>query len=153
MEFLRTSDLEVGVAYEVKNMSKAKTKYGHSLVATIQVNARVGKIFLPKRFFSDTSDDEIKKMNQSPFKVGLVFLGVKNTCNNFHFVNFRNYGEGRRGSVISAGDAAAANAAAAPADVVGMDVAGRAPSVELGLETVEIEDSQSPDLFEDSQRF
>ena len=60
------------------------------MAVTFKYDDRMGQMFLPKRY-NDASDEVLKKMNASVFKLGLVYLGLKNQCQEFTFVNIKNY--------------------------------------------------------------
>ena len=90
VEFIHAEDLVEHQAYELILIARKKTKFGNALAVTIKYDERVGQMFLPKRY-NDASDEVLKKMNTSSFKLGLVFLGMKNQCQEFVFVNIKNY--------------------------------------------------------------
>lgn len=83
------SVLRIGVAYEVVEFHRMKTRFGDTIVATLN---NIGgyepiKVFLPRRFIDALPDEVIESYNNNDFhSINLVYGGLREGK---HDVEFR----------------------------------------------------------------
>ncbi|MVN24209.1 hypothetical protein GO639_03340 [Staphylococcus aureus] len=71
------SSLPIDEVYIIKNMSTYSTRFGKSILLTLQdvSNDKLFKTWLPKRISLQFSDDDISCINSSGGKYTMVYLG------------------------------------------------------------------------------
>lgn len=57
-------DLTIGKRYPLEELKRVTTQYGDALIAFIEVNGEVKKLYLPKAYCTNMSDEEIAQINE-----------------------------------------------------------------------------------------
>lgn len=67
-------DLEVGMAYVIISMNRVSTRYGECLVAIVKEGEQKVKVFLPKRFGEEFTEEELRRTDFTNLR--LVYKGM-----------------------------------------------------------------------------
>jgi hypothetical protein len=79
IKIISINELEQGVEYKISAMAQVSTKFGQSIVLTLQTNSdQQVKVYLPRRFVSAFNEENISAVNQGQIGLLLTFLGVTN---------------------------------------------------------------------------
>lgn len=90
-EIAHITVLKIGLAYEILELHRIKTKYGDTLVAALKIVGYSGedppiRVFLPKRF-NELSDDAIASYNESTTKPAcMIYRGLINRRHEIDFL-------------------------------------------------------------------
>lgn len=89
----RLNSLNVGFTYQIQNFEKLTTQYGDVVVATLKYNGPLCsqnlniRVYMPKRFARDLTEDIIHDYNDSSSKISLVYRGITNRKYDIEFIS------------------------------------------------------------------
>jgi hypothetical protein len=79
---IEIAQLQTDRPYPITFVERVGTKYGPSiLMSLLDSPTRIIKVFLPRRYYSVFTDDDINQINSKQVKYGLIYKGQ---CVNTH---------------------------------------------------------------------
>jgi hypothetical protein len=76
---LSVKELALGRPYTIMNVARKSTKFGNTLLVTLQDGEDILSIFLPKRYVCAFTDEDIKNINDKVIKYTVIYNGVNDT--------------------------------------------------------------------------
>jgi hypothetical protein len=70
------NDLKQHCPYVIKSVRRKTTKYGSTLVLTIEDGGEKCCVFLPKRYYDSFTDKDITDINDGEINMDLVYNGI-----------------------------------------------------------------------------
>lgn len=87
VEYKKCTDLNQNTQYNIDTLENVSTKYGESLVATLQNPDRIGtliKVYLPKRYAGKFTNEELA--NITPNRMKLIYRGQKGNTSDIEII-------------------------------------------------------------------
>jgi len=79
---MKLSSLQVDRKYPITHAESVATRFGPAIVLAIRDTPdRILKVFMPRRFYSAISDEDLEEINQTKVALNLVYKGQ---CVNTH---------------------------------------------------------------------
>lgn len=76
IEYKRCSELTINKQYPIVDLKNVDTRYGKSVLVTLEDDGERYRVYLPKRYADVFADEELRHIN--PGELLLVFHGMKN---------------------------------------------------------------------------
>ena len=81
---MKLSSLQVDRKYPITHAERVATRFGPAIVLAIRVTPnRILKVFMPRRFYSAFSDEDLEELNSAKVALNLVYKGQ---CFNTHAI-------------------------------------------------------------------
>ena len=73
---MKLSSLQVDKKYPITHAERIATRFGPAIVVAIRdIPDRILKVFMPRRFYSAFSDDDLEDTNSAKVALNLVYKG------------------------------------------------------------------------------
>jgi len=79
---VKITSLKTDSSYPIERAEKVQTKYGEAVLLTLKESSQVYvKVFLPRRYGAQFSEDDIHSINNKTVSLALIYRGTCPTSN------------------------------------------------------------------------
>jgi len=77
--------LKIGTPYPIDRAERVQTKFGEAILTTLRAESphTFVKVFLPRRYGSIFSDDDLRSINDKTISLSLKYLGIHTASNSY----------------------------------------------------------------------
>jgi len=84
-QHIKITSLKIDMPYPIERAEKVQTKYGKAILMTLRAESSQTfvKVFLPRRYGTLSSDDDLCSNNKKTISLSLKYLGTNTTSNSY----------------------------------------------------------------------
>ena len=75
--------LKIDMPYSIEHAERVVTKYGKAILMTLQSPQTFLQVFLPRRYRTQFSDDDLRSTKDKTISLNLKYLGINTTTNSY----------------------------------------------------------------------
>jgi len=79
----KITSLKIGTPYPIERAERVVTKYGEAILMTLQDPETFLKVFLPRRYGTVFSDEDLSSINDKTVSLNLKYLGTITATNSY----------------------------------------------------------------------